>query len=110
MFLIQKLQARYKREFFEDVDSKEDTSSSKDEDASKTEEEASKTEETNAEKQEYHSWTVPDLTETFPNLALVIDLTATYRYYDAMRLPKEIRHVKIMTGGQVLPNSDVVQR
>ena len=53
-----------------------------------------------------HRWTLDILRQTF-NLNLVIDLTATDRYYNPGRT---INHVKIKTQGHVVPDRNVIER
>ena len=45
-----------------------------------------------------------------PNLSMIIDLTATKRYYNPKNLPRKIRYVKIFTQGRVVPDIAVVER
>ena len=52
--------------------------------------------------QEKHKWTLKDLEETLPKLDLIIDLTATERYYDPNNLSSHIMHDKIKTEGKKL--------
>ena len=57
---------------------------------------------------ENHPWTLASIEEKWPNLRLVIDLTATYKYYRPKDLT--VKHVKILTEGRVVPSNDVVSR
>ena len=57
---------------------------------------------------EDHPWTLTSLEKKWPNLCLVIDLTATYKYYQPKNL--SVKHVKILTEGRVIPSNDVVNR
>jgi len=60
---------------------------------------------------EKRSWGVSDLLTSCPSLALVIDLTNTYRYYSPKELEsKGVKHVKILTEGKVVPSEGVVQQ
>ena len=52
--------------------------------------------------QEKHKWTLKDLEETLPRLDLIIDLTATERYYNPNNLSGHIMHDKIKTEGNEL--------
>ena len=52
-----------------------------------------------------HRWTLDILRQTF-DLNLVIDLTATDRYYN----PVNVNHVKIKTKGHVVPDRNVIDR
>ena len=56
--------------------------------------------------QEKHKWTLKDLEETLPKLDLIIDLTATERYYNPNNLPSHIMHDKIKTEGSKLTVAD----
>ena len=57
---------------------------------------------------EEHRWTVDVLSQTLPELSLVIDLTATDRYYNPRNM--QLKHVKIKTEGHVVPNKTVIKR
>jgi len=57
---------------------------------------------------EEHRWTVDVLSQTLPELSLVIDLTATDRYYNPRNM--QLKHVKIKTEGHVVPNKRVINR
>ena len=57
---------------------------------------------------EENRWTLDVLYQTLPELSLVIDLTATDRYYDARKMNS--KHVKIKTEGHVVPKRSVVKR
>lgn len=57
---------------------------------------------------EEHHWTVDVLSQTLPELSLVIDLTATDRYYNPRNM--QLKHVKIKTEGHVVPNKRVINR
>ena len=57
-----------------------------------------------------HRWTVDTLIEKLPELYLVIDLTATKRYYNPKNLSDETRYVKIFTKGHVVPDESVILR
>ena len=74
---------------------------------------------------EKRSWGVSDLLTSCPSIALVIDLTNTYRlfifffplscyllrYYSPKELEsKGVKHVKILTEGKVVPSEGVVQQ
>ena len=52
--------------------------------------------------QEKHKWSLKDLEETLPKLDLILDLTATERYYDPNNLSGHIMHDKIKTEGNEL--------
>ena len=54
-----------------------------------------------------HRWTLDTLGKTFPDLGLVIDLTATDRYYNPRSM--KARHVKIKTQGHVVPDQNVIK-
>ena len=58
--------------------------------------------------EEEHRWTVDVLSQTLPELSLVIDLTATDRYYNPRNM--QLKHVKIKTEGHVVPNKTVIKR
>lgn len=60
--------------------------------------------------QEKHKWTLKDLEETLPRLDLIIDLTATERYYNPNNLSGHIMHDKIKTEGHVVPHKHVIKR
>jgi len=62
------------------------------------------------EAEEKHVWTLKALEERLPNIDLILDLTATDRYYNPNMLPSTIRHTKIKTKGHVVPDYQVVQR
>ena len=55
-----------------------------------------------------HRWTLDTLGKPFPDLGLVIDLTATDRYYNPRSM--KARHVKIKTQGHVVPDQNVIKR
>lgn len=59
-----------------------------------------------------NEWTVEDLKETVPSpgLGLVIDLTNTTSYYNPQHLGWAIKHVKIATKGQEIPDETVVRK
>ena len=75
----------------------------------KTEQSTSKTVAEN-EVLDQHRWTVDTLIEKLPELYLVIDLTATTRYYNPRNLSDETRYVKIITKGHVVPDESVILR
>ena len=58
--------------------------------------------------QQNHPWTLKSLVDAFPNLSVVIDLTATYKYYRPKNL--KVKHVKILTEGHVVPKKSVVKK
>jgi len=60
--------------------------------------------------EEKHVWTVKALEERLPNVDLILDLTATDRYYNPNQLSRRIRHDKIKTKGHVVPDHQVVRR
>jgi len=60
--------------------------------------------------EEKHVWTVKALEERLPNVDLILDLTATDRYYNPNKLSKNIRHDKIKTKGHVVPDHQVIKR
>ena len=43
-------------------------------------------------------------------VGLLIDLTNTSRYYDASRLPREVRYLKLSTEGHMLPSEKNIER
>ncbi|GAB0087416.1 RNA/RNP complex-1-interacting phosphatase [Sergentomyia squamirostris] len=55
-------------------------------------------------------FTPTDLLAALPNLGLVIDLTATDRYYKPILLAPGVSHVKLKMEGRVLPNEEIVKR
>lgn len=54
-------------------------------------------------------WGLKELQQALPALSLVVDLTATARYYDPHQL-SGVRHCKILTRGQELPSERVVHQ
>uniref|UniRef100_A0A1L8DGA9 Putative mrna capping enzyme guanylyltransferase alpha subunit n=1 Tax=Nyssomyia neivai TaxID=330878 RepID=A0A1L8DGA9_9DIPT len=55
-------------------------------------------------------FTPKDLMEIIPNLGLVIDLTATNRYYSPSDLPPNVTHIKLIMQGRVLPDEQTIKR
>ena len=56
-------------------------------------------------------WTLNTLVEKFENLSVVIDLTNTYRYYQPRYLDENnVKHIKILTEGHVIPSKTVVRQ
>ena len=56
-------------------------------------------------------WTLTTLVEKFDNLSAVIDLTNTYKYYQPRYLKDcNVKHVKILTEGHVIPSKTVVRQ
>ena len=62
---------------------------------------------------EENIWTPRHLFSRIPNLAVIIDLTNTSRYYDKRALLKispDVEYHKIFTQGHVVPNNQVVKQ
>ncbi|XP_059611008.1 RNA/RNP complex-1-interacting phosphatase [Phlebotomus argentipes] len=65
----------------------------------------------NAKLTESTIFTPDNLVELIPNLGLIIDLTASYRYYDPKKdLTADVEHVKLITQGHVVPEERNVSK
>ncbi|XP_055696387.1 RNA/RNP complex-1-interacting phosphatase [Lutzomyia longipalpis] len=55
-------------------------------------------------------FTPKDLIKLIPKIGLIVDLTATNRYYTAADLPSNVTHIKLTMQGHVLPDEHTVKR
>ena len=60
-------------------------------------------------------WTIPLLFAAAPKLSLVVDLTATTKYYNPKEMYKHaieegFKHTKILTKGHVIPDKNVIKK
>ena len=130
LLFLKRLQRRYEQEFFpssggdktensemddnqqEIVEKTKNLDKTEDEGPANVEKTEQSTSKTVAENEvlDQHRWTVDTLIEKLPELYLVIDLTATTRYYNPRNLSDETRYVKIITKGHVVPDESVILR
>ena len=130
LLFLKRLQRRYEQEFFpssggdktensemddnqqEIVEKTKNLDKTEDKGPANVEKTEQSTSKTVAENEvlDQHRWTVDTLIEKLPELYLVIDLTATTRYYNPRNLSDETRYVKIITKGHVVPDESVILR